>query len=345
MLATVSKMLALWNYELFPLTQAKVIALGATLKAGRYRSGAMYLSKARAECERLGQNIGSAIVRTIKDTIRSCERGLGPARKTCGLPMNRLRELPDGDDPWSPGGPMAPKRTLIAGAWWLTREIELSTARASLVSIWGSSGSRKVSWCLPASKTDTQAMGVERTHGCCCGNGCFGDICPVHTLELQRSTLKDWFPSQHLPNGGPNSDLPLFPNEDGSPCTKQAIVESIQKAAEFLGLPKVSADSLSLWSGHSLRVAGAQGLALVGLDTWIIQLLGRWGSSAVFGDSGTPLYWPRIAGRGRPAPSTLWWYKLGQKHGCLPRLSVSAIAAAIRSGKPRWTRRIASALN
>ena len=36
-------------------------------------------------------------------------------------------------------------------------------------------------------------------------------------------------------------------------------------------------------AGHSLRVTEAQGLAKLGLDTWAIQLLGRWGSGRVRG--------------------------------------------------------------
>ena len=34
-------------------------------------------------------------------------------------------------------------------------------------------------------------------------------------------------------------------------------------------------------SGHSLRVTGAQGLARLGVELWVIQLLGRWGTDTV----------------------------------------------------------------
>ena len=54
-------------------------------------------------------------------------------------------------------------------------------------------------------------------------------------------------------------------------------------AAGHLDLPILSADGSSRVSGHSLRVTGAQGLARAGVDTWAIQLLGRWGSAAVLG--------------------------------------------------------------
>ena len=32
-----------------------------------------------------------------------------------------------------------------------------------------------------------------------------------------------------------------------------------------------------------MRVSGAQGMATAGMDLWAIQLLGRWGSTAVHG--------------------------------------------------------------
>ena len=58
---------------------------------------------------------------------------------------------------------------------------------------------------------------------------------------------------------------------------------TIRAAALHLGSDLVSPDGTERVSGHSLRVTGAQGLARLGLDAWSIQLLGRWGSAAVFG--------------------------------------------------------------
>ena len=52
-------------------------------------------------------------------------------------------------------------------------------------------------------------------------------------------------------------------------------------AAGLLGVPTVSPDGSEAITGHSLRVTGAQGFARLGLDTWTIQLIGRWGSDAI----------------------------------------------------------------
>ena len=55
----------------------------------------------------------------------------------------------------------------MAGEKLAAAELELSCARAShlLVCV----VTCTVTWLLPASKTDPEAVGVERTHGCCCG--------------------------------------------------------------------------------------------------------------------------------------------------------------------------------
>ena len=58
---------------------------------------------------------------------------------------------------------------------------------------------------------------------------------------------------------------------------------TILRAAELLGVEPVAPDGSERVSGHSLRATGAQGLAAAGVETWAIELLGRWGSDAVRG--------------------------------------------------------------
>ena len=38
-----------------------------------------------------------------------------------------------------------------------------------------------------------------------------------------------------------------------------------------------------MYGGHSMRIGGAQGLSRAGIETFVIALLARWGSSAVYG--------------------------------------------------------------
>ena len=82
----------------------------------------------------------------------------------------------------------------------------------------------------------------------------------------------------------PDSDLPLFPDSEGRACSKAAYVATFLRAADLLGVSTSTPDGSERVSGHTLRVTGVQGLARSGVDSWTIQLLGRWGSQAVLGD-------------------------------------------------------------
>ena len=278
---TIDAIFDMWGLTYPPLTVASVRALGASLKLGGYRSAKSYLALARKRHEQGDHPVSPALAQALKDARRSCERGLGPARKVEGLPLGQLDRLPRGNEAWVPGGPLAPFRMLVAGCWWLTREIEISTAPAAMITFRMTPSGLQASWLLPASKADPSALGQERTHGCCCGSGVFANVCPAHALWAQRATLRALFPDRHDEAGMPNLDLPLFPSAQGTAVSKEAVVATIREAARRLGLPATSADGWPLWSGHSLRAGGAQSLAQAGLDIWIIQLLGRWGSSVV----------------------------------------------------------------
>ena len=77
--------------------------------------------------------------------------------------------------------------------------------------------------------------------------------------------------------------LPLFPTSSCEPCSILGVMATIEAAAVQVGLPRRSPEGLTLWTWHLLRVGGAQSLAIAGLDTWTIQLVGRWGTEAVLG--------------------------------------------------------------
>ena len=84
-------------------------------------------------------------------------------------------------------------------------------------------------------------------------------------------------------SAAPPPELPLFPTVCGAACSKESMVATIVHAAALLGVEVSSPDGSERVSGHSLRATGAQGLAAAGIDTWAIELLGRWGSEAVRG--------------------------------------------------------------
>ena len=68
--------LAHWGYRPFPATAAKLTALVAGLKAGRYRSFASVLSQHKVDSERLGDAWSPQMLRLSADAARSCRRGL-----------------------------------------------------------------------------------------------------------------------------------------------------------------------------------------------------------------------------------------------------------------------------
>ena len=275
------RLLDVWGMHMEPPTPKSVTALGASLKAGRYRSAAVYLSAYKAWALRHGHDWPAPLQQALQDAVRSCERGLGGPVKARALPFARLAELPGGDEPWSPGGPLRPRNAMVLGAWFLTREIELSAAAAASLELYFSpSGAPQVRFHLPASKSDIMAVGTAREHGCSCV-GSPRPSCPAHAAWDQLSFLREKFPAQW--QAAATMSLPLFPSSTGAACTKEAMTATIVRAAGFLGVELAAPDGSERVSGHSLRATGAQGLAAAGVDTWAIELLGRWGGEAVRG--------------------------------------------------------------
>ena len=213
---TASRLLAPWGIPLLPLSVDVVRCVGAALKAGHYRSAHMVLSAISIHAERQGQALEAPIRRALRDAKRSCLRGIGPPHKMREIPIELLQRLPRAADPLHARGPLAPRRALIAGSWWLTREVELATARAALIRFRKGPLGLEATWSLPASKADPAALGTMRTHGCCCKKGTLAEACPSHTLWAQRADLRSWFPERHSSEGIPSWDLPLFPTSSGS---------------------------------------------------------------------------------------------------------------------------------
>ena len=276
---TIVRALDKWGLSPMPPTRDKLVFLGAALKAGRYRTADQYLDFYKVWAEREGYALDKPLLRVYLDTVRSCRRGIGGSVQSLGIPLMRLGELDAAtDSPWISGGPVGPAAAMISGAWFLTREVELSTTRARLVSTEvGADGDRVVRWHLPASKTDVEARGVSRAHGRACRPNAPGPYCAI---VGQLARLRRLFPDR-WDGEVPHLDLPLFPTESGEVVTKEKMTETIIRAAEMLGVPLASPDGSARVSGHSLRVAGAQGLARAGVEVWAIQLLGRWGSQTV----------------------------------------------------------------
>ena len=64
------------------------------------------------------------------------------------------------DEPLVPAGPVAPSDFVVAGTFFMLREIELTSALTKHVNI--SRDGQAATWLLPTSKTDPRALGVSR---------------------------------------------------------------------------------------------------------------------------------------------------------------------------------------
>ena len=149
------------------------------------------------------------LAQAVTDTIRSVGRGAGASRQSKPIDAVRVAGLGLSGAPLCPGGAIAPSDCIVAGSFFLLREIELAAARVEHVTI--APDQRSVEWLLPTSKTDPRAVGVSRGWDCCCGTPSMDMACPVHALirQVRRST------SLALHSGIPISDMPLFPTADG----------------------------------------------------------------------------------------------------------------------------------
>ena len=287
-LRTIDRIMVLWGLKAWPPTLVTWKALASTLKLAGYASAPLYLSAYRSESERRGFSLTSTMLRNIADYNRSCLRGLGAPARPKALPLLQLYRLPRRLAPFAPGGPLNSRAAIMCGAWWMCREIELSTARARLLEFeTGNEGKIKATLHLPASKTDLKACGVARSLMCSCSSSATSSSssspspeCVVHALLEHAVMLRRRFPGRWSEDG-PDWDLPLFPDELGEVVTKHSMAEAIREAGRMLGVSVSSPDGSERITGHSLRVSGAQGLAQLGWHLWTVQLHGRWGSEVV----------------------------------------------------------------
>jgi hypothetical protein len=106
---TSTRMLAFWGKAPRPLNVDKILALGAGLKQGGYRSAATYLDLYKGMAERWGQAPDVIELRALKDAKRSCERGIGGATRALPLPFEQLSKLPQDNAAWPTEGASMPK--------------------------------------------------------------------------------------------------------------------------------------------------------------------------------------------------------------------------------------------
>lgn len=122
-------------------------------------------------------------------------------------------------------------------------------------------------------KTDPSARGCVRTWGCICSLG-DGWPCPFHALRVHCAYLDS------LLGTDLSCQTPIFPTRLGKIPSKVGVVKASNNVAAALGLELRDSLGRQRFTGHSLRVIGAQFLTGY-LELSEIQLLGRWSSQVV----------------------------------------------------------------
>lgn len=263
-----------WHGEtvpVFPLVVWKISCVGAMLKAGRYRSSANLVSRAKDRHIELGYDWSDSLKRTCDRAHRSICRGIGPPRQSAALPLCDVTLISEGEISTQPHMPLGGRDLIVAGSIFCMREIEVSLARWNAVCFLDHP--ERVEWNLPCSKSDPCALGVTRSWECICMDMPTAP-CAYHALIRQRDRCIMKF-------GHASGMLPVFPDRSGSIVNKSAVVSVIEETAAKLGLPLLDQFGNRRFGGHSMRVSGAQHLAAVGVPLLTIQLLARWASDVV----------------------------------------------------------------
>ena len=131
---------------------------------------------------------------------------------------------------------------------------------------------------IPIHKTSTMGSLTSRSLRCPC-RVVVHRLCPWHASERHFVRLNSG------PRQGSRASSPLVPDRHGGVMTKVAFVTALRDLLQHVGIQvSVEADDgrkVARFGGHSLRVSGAMMLASAQVPLHLIQLMGRWSSSAV----------------------------------------------------------------
>ena len=167
---------------------------------------------------------------------------------------------------------------MIVASWFMLRESELAGARVRDMSLSAAVFGGGVSLDLPLHKTAQggQKELTRRSLRCVC-TAAIHPLCPSCAARRHLARLN--FDTAREPESA------LFPTTTTVLRTKAASVEMFGLVLGTAGVETQHTTpdgrTVPIFGGHSARVAGATFLAARGVAAAVIQLLGRWSSSAV----------------------------------------------------------------
>ena len=258
---------AAWALPAWPISLDSVRKVAASLRRGRYRSAQNYFDAPLTYQQHFrGESVDPLLRRALRRYAKAVVRGLAGSKLKAIFPAMRLEPMLDTSpasaaEPWNPFLVAHAADALLLAVWSMLREREFAAARTEDIE----AGEAWVLLRIPLHKT-AQGGGRELTARqlrCACGVRS-RPMCSAHFWR----------------RGGP-----LFPDAAGATWAKGETVMLFRRVLLAAGVTLTTVDHeghlVQLFAGHAARVAGAAWLAFKGVPTAIIQLLGRWSSTAV----------------------------------------------------------------
>ena len=263
------------NFQLFPLDVQKLQLLAGALRIGGYRSAGLYLDAALWHQEyRLRSPVSADLRRAARSLTKAALRGLPGSRLKQAFDLADLATLVDHDAvAGSLDMDILPHAVdvLVVATWFMLREIEIAGARVKDIEVTAAT----VSLDIPLHKTAQggQTELTRRSFRCVCG-AARQPVCPRCAADRHLRRLDRSEPGAYL-----------FPGAGGQQRTKLETAGLLNMVLSAAGWQTIYTDGAGhkrfVFGGHAARVAGATFLALRGVPVAIIQLIGRWSSTAV----------------------------------------------------------------
>ena len=262
-----------------PITCDSLRAIAAQMKHAGYRSFSNYVVAVKEAHEDALHEWTRELERCRRKCIASTQRGIGPAKQCLEMDPLKVAALGLGCEPLNTQGPICPGHWAVLCSYHILRGAESASALASSLTV--NSELLVETWALPASKTDTQAVGCKRSWGCICADPDAYDgtsACPYHAASWLLVDLHRRFANE---DGCLPVDLPLFPTAAGDWCSRDGFIDTLTQMTTTLGIDPVDSMGRNAIGEHIWRVSGSRLLARAGIPQLSIMLLARWGSNII----------------------------------------------------------------
>lgn len=251
----------------WPVTIESIQCFAASLKEGAYKfSHAFFHSVFTYQRRHLQLEVSAVVRGAAKDYTRSISRGLGPSTLKGSFDVEALNAIPIRHEvgPFSLENVEHGRDLLVVACWYMLRELEVASCRWAHIY----SDGPTINILLPVQKNDTAGSLTIRSLRCACRVK-IHPLCPRHSAQrhLDRVRAHGAFRMQ--------SDFPLVPTDGGTVPTKPLMVQFFRRVIAATGTPTVRPNAEGLeterFSGHVLRVSGAEWLSRLGMGAKLHQ--------------------------------------------------------------------------